>query len=272
MLAPERLRGIVIFMIGAKYLPEHIANSYYWNFRANYYEPETRRQNALTLVPGNPAREQEWKYPTRTILAAQWDDTPGQALETARFLYSLSPTLIYYTGQSILKLTGITYPEIKSLRNGSELPPYGFSIDIGLIDNHTQPEYGFRRTPQKQRTAELDPHATLLDYQITLPVVSGPSIDVSYDGKVEINEPLTKQSDFLAYIGRVCLEADPTLYRRTRHTEVGNLVFGNGRSFGAVYELLNHVGGPQNEAFQDLFQHGKIIPDQPLTHLDLLVD
>lgn len=271
MLAPPEPKGIVISMIGAKYLPEAIADSYYWSFHANYYEAETRRQNALTLVPGNPAREQEWQYPTRAILATQWDDTPQQGLETARLLYSLSPTLIYYTGQSVLKLTGIDYSEIKNLRNGGELPPYGFSIDIGQVDETTHPEYGFRRTPKNLRPSGVNPDATLLDYQVTLPVLKGPSLEVDHNGKVEVNEPIGKRADFLAYMGRVCLEADRTLYRQTRYTEVGNVVFGNGRSFGAVYELLKHVGGPQNEAFQEMFEHDKVSPTEPLMNLDSLI-
>jgi hypothetical protein len=259
-------------MNGAKHLHAASEESYYYSFRTNYFEAETRRLNAITLIPGNPAREQDWQYPTRTVLAAQWNDSIKQGLETARVLYSLEPTLNHYLGQSVLKLTGISTPEVKALREGNELPPFGCSIDIGVINQGTRPEYGFRKTPKRCLPTDVNPNGAFLDFQVSLPVTAGPSIEVSGDGKIEIHESFRDTTDFTAYSGRVSLESDQTLYARTRQTEVGNLVFGNNRSFGIVYELLKATGGPQFEAFQEQFEHDKISPFQPLTALDSIAD
>lgn len=257
-------------MIGVKQLYPAITESYYWSFYVKNCNPEARRNIAKTLIPGNSSPEVHWQYPTRTILTAQWNDTHKQGLETARILYSFEPTLTYYMGQSVLKLTGITAPEIKNLQKGGELPWNGFSIDTGIITENTYPEYGFRRTPKKYLPHDVDSNGTFLDYQISLPVAAGPSIDVSGDGKVEINQPFKDYTDFIAYTGRVCLDANTELYSRTRQTQVGNLAFGNGRSFGIVYDLLKITAGPQHEAFQELFTRNEVSPSQPLvglTHL-----
>lgn len=253
-------------MIGAKYLPNAVAESYYYSYLSKFNETEKRRRLARTLVPGNNSQDIVWQYPTRTILTAQWNDTCKQGLETAKVLYSFEPTLSYYVGQSVLKLTGITASEIKDIKNG-EIPKYGFSIDVGIADNNTYPEYGFRSTPDRLKPSSIDPQSILLDYQVSLPVASGVSIDVTSDGKVEINEPLKDRSDFVIYSGRVSLERDTELYSQTRHSEVGNLAFGNGRSFGIVYELLKATGGSELEAFQDLFGQHEISPSHTLSAL-----
>jgi hypothetical protein len=252
-------------MIGAKEVSPEVVDNYFGAFVSSHPDDNFRRMRAKSLLPGqNPG---QWDHPSRTILAAQWADKYGEARETARLLYSLHPTLTHYAGHSVLKLTGIQFDEIKNLRKGGKLPPYGFSIDVGAIDEETRPEYGFSRPRAKHFSEDVVPDATFLGYRVTLPVVAIGGIDVNPDGKAEFNSALKERADFEVYSGRVCLEADRTLYRKTRHREIGSQVFGNGRSFGVMYELLDYIGGPQNEAFRELFASEEISPEKPLINL-----
>jgi|ERR1700741_5379907 len=270
MLALVRVRGIVILMIGSKRLHRPIADSYYWGFNSHYDNPAVRRASAKTLLPNSPLRPINWEYPTRTILAALWNDTPRQTRETAFTLYSLAPTLEYYLGHSVVKLTGVTTEDLKKIREVKELPPHGLSIDVGLIHEDTRPEYGFRKTPLKSLPKDVDPTSTFLDFQVSLPVTLEASVDISHDGKVDIYPPVKPEADFVAYSGTVSLEPSAELYAQTRRAEVGTLAFGNGRSFGIVYDVLKATGGPEWAAFRDLFEEGGLSANQPLTNLDLI--
>lgn len=268
MLAHIEVTDIVFFMTGAIKQRQNFTESFYTGFRGRYPTPEKRREAAKTLIPGTFSIENWSEYYTRTVLAAQWGDSLAESFKTAEILYSLEPTLVQNMGQSVLKLSGITFSELRGVKTGGKLPPYGFSIDVGAISNDTSPEYAFRRTPQNRMPSSAPENSTFLDFQVSLPVIAGGSIEVYSDGSLELNPSYVPTKDFVAYSGTVSLEDNTELYRKTRQTEVGNLVFGNRRSFGIVYELMRSVGGEHFNALRTIYHQGNISPDNPILHLD----
>lgn len=271
MLADIKVRDIVFSMIGAVKQSSNYVESFFAGFRGRYPTPEKRRLAAKTLIPGTFSIENWSEYYTRTVLAAQWGDSVSESYKTAEVLYSLDPTLVKYIGQSILKLTGISYSDLRNLRNGNNLPPYGFSIDIGAIDEKTSPEYGFRQTPRNRIPSNAPVDSTFLDFQVSLPVMSGGSIEVYSDGSLEVNSSFVARKDFVAYSGSVSLEDNEEIYRTTRQTEVGALVFGNKRSFGVVYELMRSIGGEHFDALRSVCDQGYVSPDNSMLHLDTVL-
>ena len=253
-------------MIGAIQAREQDISAYHFGFLRAYPTEESRREAAQSLVPGSD-KEVIWDYATRTILAAQWGDDLAESHETAKLLYSIDPTRAYYTGQNVLKISGIDFTDIKKLRKGGTIPEYGFSIDIGVIDQDSLPEYGFRPTPRANTPSGAEKNARFLDFQVSLPVVPVSSLDVSRDGTIEVSLPLRERVDFPIYTGSVCLEPNIGLYHATRNVMSRELVFGNTRSFGTIHDLMHAVGGRPKEAFGTLFEEGEASPSKRLPNL-----
>lgn len=250
--------------------PETI-DSYYTSFISKFPDPTRRRLAALSLLPGKSPVEGFAEYPTRTILAAQWADSRPAHRATAELLYSLSPTLLHMTGQTILRMTGITYQDILLSRKGTELPRYGWSIDIGHIQKSNSLEYGFRPTPTRSRPSDLRPGSNLLDFQVSIPVKSVGSLDTFTGQTPEISTPIKETADFPAYSGTVSLEQSGELYSRVRDVRTSELIFGNGRSFGVVYAVMKASDGELFEAFKDQMSSGNISPQEPLPDLSTLL-
>jgi hypothetical protein len=270
MLATAWIQGIVCAMIGNKLARQNHVDNFFTSFRGRFLNPHDRLAAARTLLP-DVQEKIDWMYATRTVLAAQWADELPEARATARLLYSLSPTLERYMGESVVRLTGASPQDIKAMSRGAAPPSYGLSLDLGAIDEKTEIEYAFRRTPHQNIPEGVQPEAKFLDFQVSLNVRTGPTLELSPEGNLEAGAPVGERTDFIAYAGSVCLEMNRTLYHQTKRTEVGNLAFGNARAFGLVYETLKGVGGEQFDTFQELFDDRQVAPELPLTTLDMLL-